>query len=90
MGDLDIVSINKQLRQASPEAIIRWALTQQKRTIVTTSFGKNAAALLHISSKVDPQLPAVWVDTGYNLRDTYVVADKLMQRIPLDYHIFFS
>ena len=88
MGELDIVSINQQLRQASPEAIIRWALTQQKPTIVTTSFGKNAAALLHLSSKVDPQLPAVWIDTGYNLRDTYVVADKLMQQIPLDYHVF--
>ena len=36
MGELDIVSINQQLRQASPEAIIRWALTQQKPTIVTT------------------------------------------------------
>ena len=44
--------------------------------------------MLHLSSQVDSQLPAVWVDTGYNLRDTYVVADKLMQRIPLDYHIF--
>ena len=88
VGDVDISIINQQLRHLSPREIIQWALTQQKRTIVTTSFGKNAAALLHLTSQIDSQLPAVWIDTGYNLRDTYVVADKLMERIPLDYKVF--
>ncbi len=85
---MDISTINRQLRDSSAEQIIRWALSQQLKTILTTSFGKNAAALLQLASQVDQQLPAVWIDTGYNLRDTYVVAEKLMQRIPLDYHIF--
>ena len=60
----------------------------KKRIIATTSFGKNAAALLNIISTLDPKMITVWVDTGYNLRDTYIVANKLMKDIPLDYRVY--
>ena len=85
---MDIEKINQQLHDASATEIVAWALSQGKKTIATTSFGKNAAVMLNVISQVDQTVPAVWVDTGYNLRDTYVVADKLIKRIPLDYHIY--
>jgi len=85
---VDIEKINQQLHDASATEIVAWALSQGKKTIATTSFGKNAAVMLNVISQVDQTVPAVWVDTGYNLRDTYVVADKLIKRIPLDYHIY--
>lgn len=85
---MDLASVNQQLRDASAADIVRWALEQQQRTIATTSFGKNAAVMLHVVSEVDPSVPTIWVDTGYNLRDTYVVAEKLIKRIELDYHVY--
>ncbi|MDG1292627.1 MAG: phosphoadenosine phosphosulfate reductase family protein, partial [Pseudomonadales bacterium] len=85
---MDIEKINLQLRDASAAEIVAWALSQGKKTIATTSFGKNAAVMLNVISQVDQTVPTVWVDTGYNLRDTYVVADKLIKRIPLDYHVY--
>ena len=85
---MDIEKINQQLRYASAVDIVAWALSQGKKTIATTSFGKNAAVMLNVVSQVDQTVPTVWVDTGYNLRDTYVVADKLIKRIPLDYHVY--
>ncbi len=85
---MDIEKINQQLHDASATEIVAWALSQGKKTIATTSFGKNAAVMLNVISQVDQTVPTVWVDTGYNLRDTYVVADKLIKRIPLDYHIY--
>lgn len=85
---VDIEKINLQLRDASAAEIVAWALSQGKKTIATTSFGKNAAVMLNVISQVDQTVPTVWVDTGYNLRDTYVVADKLIKRIPLDYHVY--
>ena len=85
---LDLDKVNKDLRHASPEKIIKWAIGQRKRIIATTSFGKNAAALLNIISTLDPKMITVWVDTGYNLRDTYIVANKLMKDIPLDYRVY--
>ncbi|MGB2272547.1 MAG: phosphoadenosine phosphosulfate reductase family protein [Pseudomonadales bacterium] len=85
---MDIEQINQQLRNASANEIVAWALSQGKKTIATTSFGKNAAVMLNVISQVDESVPTIWVDTGYNLRDTYVVAEKLIKRIPLDYHVY--
>ena len=85
---MNIEQINQQLRNASANEIVAWALSQGKKTIATTSFGKNAAVMLNVISQVDESVPTIWVDTGYNLRDTYVVADKLIKRIPLDYHVY--
>ena len=50
-----------------------------KGTIATTSMGRNAAVMLHLVSQIDPSVPTIWVDTGYNLRDTYVVAERLIR-----------
>jgi len=85
---MDLQAVNQQLRDASAGEIIRWAVAQGKRTISTTSFGKNAAVMLHLAQQEAPGLPVVWVDTGYNLRDTYVVAERLIKSLQLNMHIF--
>ncbi|MEP5567168.1 MAG: phosphoadenosine phosphosulfate reductase family protein [Halioglobus sp.] len=86
--DLDLDSVNALLRDASASDIVRWALGLQAKTIATTSMGKNAAVMLHLVSEVDKQVPTIWVDTGYNLRDTYVVAERLIRDLQLDMHVF--
>ena len=40
--------------------------------------------MLHLVSSADPTVPVVWVDTGYNLRDTYLVAERLMRELELN------
>jgi phosphoadenosine phosphosulfate reductase len=85
---LDLEAANAELRDATPQQVVRWALDQGKRAISTTSFGRNAAVMLHLVSSIDPQLPTVWVDTGYNLRDTYLVAERLMRDLSLNMHIY--
>ena len=85
---LDLDTVNAQLRHADPEHILRWALGLGQRSMATTSFGRNAAALLHMVCAVDSSVPIVWVDTGYNLRDTYLVAEKLIGQLDLNMHIY--
>ena len=86
--DIDIDSANAQLRDASAEDIVRWALSQGGRTIATTSMGKNAAVMLHLVSQVDKTVPTIWVDTGYNLRDTYIVAERLIRDLEVNMHVY--
>ena len=88
MLDLDLDSVNASLREASAEEVVRWALGLQGRAITTTSMGKNAALMLHLTSRVDPGIPVIWVDSGYNLRDTYVVAERLIRDLELNIHVF--
>lgn len=88
MLDLDLDSVNASLRDASAGEIVRWALALQASTIATTSMGKNAAVMLHLVSEVDKSVPTIWVDTGYNLRDTYVVAERLIRDLELNIHVY--
>lgn len=79
---------NNQLQSLSPEEIVRWAVEQGEPTIVSTSFGPNSAALLHLVSQIAPELPVIWVDSGYNMRDTYVVAEEIIDRLNLNMKIY--
>ena len=85
---IDLNSANAALRGASASAIVQWALALGKPAIATTSMGRNAAVMLHLVSAVDPGIPTVWVDTGYNLRDTYVVAERLIRDLGLDIRVY--
>ncbi|MEM0954084.1 MAG: phosphoadenosine phosphosulfate reductase family protein [Pseudomonadota bacterium] len=85
---LDLSSINAQLRDASPAEVVRWALSLERPTIATTSFGRNAAVMLHLVSEQDHSVPTVWVDTGYNLRDTYLVAERLIRDLNLNMKVY--
>lgn len=88
IGQLDLEQINQELKGKAPEAIIRWALSLNKKTIMTTSFGYNSAVSLHLLSSIDKSIPVVWVDSGYNVKDAYLVAEKLMQQLELNMHIY--
>ena len=86
--ELDFDNINATLRNASAADVVAWAVGLGRRTIATTSMGRNAAVMLHLVSQVDKSLPTIWVDTGYNLRDTYVVAERLIRDLDLNIHVY--
>ena len=85
---MDLKSVNDMLRGVSAPAVVEWALAQGRPTIATTSMGRNAALMLHLVSQVDRTVPTVWIDTGYNLRDTYVVAERLIRDLELDIRVY--
>jgi len=88
MTTMDLAALNEQLRNKTPQEIIRWAVGLGKRSFMSTSFAPNAAVMLHMVSSIDPTVPVVWVDSGYNLRDAYLVAEKLMRDLPLNMRIY--
>ncbi len=55
---------------------------------VSTSFGIHSAAMLHLASQAAPNLPVIWVDTGYLPAETYRFADDLAYRLNLNLHMF--
>jgi len=86
--ELDLDSVNATLRTASALEIVQWASGLGRKAIATTSMGRNAAVMLDLVSQVDKSLPTIWVDTGYNLRDTYVVAERLIRDLDVNIHVY--
>jgi phosphoadenosine phosphosulfate reductase len=76
---------NSKLRDLEPIEITRWAISQAEgRAIVSTNFRPYEAVLLHLCAKVQPEIPVLWVDHGYNRPATYRHAEELRRRLKLN------
>jgi phosphoadenosine phosphosulfate reductase len=76
---------NVELRAQAPLEIIRWALAQAGgRAMVSTNFRPYEAVLLHLVTQVQPDIPVLWVDHGYNRPATYHHAELLKQTLRLN------
>src|SRR3954464_1269975 len=76
---------NPQLRNQSPLEIVRWAIKQAPgRAIVSTNFRPYEAVILHLCVQVQPDIPVLWVDHGYNRPATYKYAEELRGRLGLN------
>jgi phosphoadenosine phosphosulfate reductase len=80
-----IAEWNAALRHASPLEITRWAISQAGgRAIVSTNFRPYEAVVLHLAVEVQPRIPVLWVDHGYNRPATYRHAEELRKLLHLD------
>ncbi len=86
--DIKLEQLNAELKNKSPHDIIKWSLSLNKRVFASTSFSPNSAALLHMLSQANVDVPIIWVDSGYNVPDAYRVAEQIMQRLKLNMHIY--
>jgi phosphoadenosine phosphosulfate reductase len=75
---------NDELRGKSPLDITRWAIGQAKgRAVVSTNFRPYEAVVLHLCVQVQPDIPVLWVDHGYNRPATYQHAETLKRMLNL-------
>lgn len=88
MSGFNLAELNQDMKTKSSKEVIEWAVKQKKSTIVTTNFGPQEAVILHLVHEVDPAMPVVCVDTGYNTDETYRFAERLVQRLDLNMHYF--
>ncbi len=79
-----IVHLNAEFHSKSPIEIVRWALAQDERAIVSTNFAPYEAVLLHLCVQVKPDIPVLWVDHGYNRAATYRHAEELKKLLNLN------
>lgn len=56
--------------------------------VLSTSFGAQAAVMLHLATRVAPGIPVVFVDTGYLFPETYAFADQLTRRLSLNLKVY--
>jgi phosphoadenosine phosphosulfate reductase len=81
----DLTRWNTELRAKSPLEVVRWAVARSAgRAVVSTNFRPYEAAILHLAVQVQPGIPVLWVDHGYNRPATYQHAEDLRVRLKLN------
>src|SRR6267378_4825488 len=80
-----IAATNAALRNRSALDIVRWAVAQANgRAMVSTNFRPYEAVVLHLCVQVQPDIPVLWVDHGYNRPATYRHAEQLRNLLRLN------
>jgi phosphoadenosine phosphosulfate reductase len=80
-----IAEANAGLRHQSAPDIVEWAIHQANgRAIVSTNFRPYEAVILHLCAQVQPDIPVLWVDHGYNRPATYRHAEQLRRQLKLN------
>ena len=73
------------LETASATERVRWAhKTFGDQLVLTTSFGVQSAVMLHLVTAQMPEIPVIFVDTGYLFPSTYTFAAGLTERLKLN------
>lgn len=73
------------LEKASAEERVQWAVDQfGDGLVLTTSFGIQAAVMLHLVTRVASKIPVIFIDTGYLFPETYRFARDLTQKLGLN------
>ncbi|MEX1044900.1 MAG: phosphoadenylyl-sulfate reductase [Chthoniobacterales bacterium] len=87
--DAQIVAWNRALGPRTAIERVRWALEEFRgHAVLSTSFGVQAAVMLHLVTRIDPQIPVVFIDTGYLFPETYRFADELTEKLILNLKVY--
>lgn len=89
--NIDLKLVNQQLTHANAVEIVEWAAnTFGDGLVMSSSFGIQAAVMLHLVTEVVPDIPVIWVDTGYLPAETYQFTEDLTQRLNLNLKVYQS
>jgi len=82
---INIDDANRQLIQMNAQERVRWALDNlQGELALSSSFGIQAAVMLHLVTKERADIPVILLDTGYLFKETYEFIDELTEKLSLN------
>lgn len=86
---LQLDTANGRLDGKPAEEIVRWAgETFGDGLAMTSSFGAQSAVMLHLVTRVLPDLPVILIDTGYLFPETYQFVRDLTKRLSLNLKVY--
>jgi phosphoadenosine phosphosulfate reductase len=86
-----LAEINQGLEGKSAEQRVGWALDNLPGEIVlSSSFGIQAAVMLHLVAAQRADIPVILVDTGYLFKETYQFIDSLTEQLNLNLKVYRS
>lgn len=85
LPDPDIPLLNDRLDQMSAGEILSWVWKAfGPQVVASSSFQTQSVPLLHIISQVCPEMPVIFIDTGFHFLETLAFRDELQARYGLN------
>ena len=84
--DLDLATLNAMFETADPAKVIDWTVAEFSGAdiVMSSSFGADSAVLLHMVTRVIPDIKIIFVNTGYLFPETHAHMEALRRRLNLN------
>lgn len=81
MNSAELKLFSEEIEAWEPERILQWAVDRYKdRIVLTCSFGGGGIVLAHMLSRQHPDVPVVFLDTGFHFPETLQFKDAFAKR----------
>jgi phosphoadenosine phosphosulfate reductase len=83
--EIDLNTLNSAFAAADPAKVIAWAAgTFGTDLVMSSSFGAESAVLIHMATRIVPDIKIIFVNTGYLFPETHQFMEQLRQRFNLN------
>lgn len=85
MDEAVALALNERFERSSPEAVLRWALEESglDRVAVASAFQAEGTCVLHMATRIRPEIPVLFLDTGFHFRETLAFKAELTELLGL-------
>ena len=77
---------NEHFDRAEPTTVLRWALEESPfgRIAIASSFQAEGTAVIHMATRIRPDVPILFLDTGFHFAETMAFKERLTDLLGLN------
>lgn len=81
-----IQELNRRFETAHPSEILRWALVDSglERVAIASAFQAEGTAVMHMAAAIRPDVPVLFLETGFHFAETLAFKQRLTELLGLD------
>ena len=86
LSDDDLRSLNERFEDARPAEIVEWALAESGLVGVAlaSAFQAEGTCVMHMATRVRPDVPVLFLETGFHFAETLTFKQELTERLGLN------
>lgn len=87
--DAEIATLNQNFEALSPQEILAQLFARfGDQAALSSSFGADAMALVHMATRVKPDVRVIFIDTGWHFKETLAFRDEMVARFDLNLKVY--
>jgi phosphoadenosine phosphosulfate reductase len=82
----ELVALNAAFEDAHPRDVLTWALERSglERVAIASAFQAEGTIVMHLATQIRPDIPILFLETGYQFAETLAFKEQLAERLGLN------
>ena len=82
----ELLALNDRFEEAHPREILTWALERSglERIAIASAFQAEGTIVMHMATQMRPDIPILFLETGYQFAETLAFKEQLAERLGLE------